>query len=184
MHSVMRTIRMIIQTVLLFGLPIGTTFAQSNAKLDQFRKVLNYKGPEVIYVVIMARDVKGNEKKAVATTLSALGDAVATEEDLDDRDPKILKIIQANDSLVFPFEYKNALSDISFNLYSEADLKKYSKQVNIDSIKKSIAKNPAVNTKLRATMKDWQSKFNNKAKSFNFKKDRMMFADSGRFTLP
>jgi phage pi2 protein 07 len=161
--------------MLLTTILCSPTFAQPKPKLDQFRKVFNHKGKEPVYVVITARDVKGQEKKEVATTMSSLEDAVATELDLNDKDPKIRKSIQANDSVVFNFEYGNSLENISFNLYSETDLKKYAKRVNIDSIKKYISKNPAVNTKLRATSKGWETKFNNKAKAFTVKKERLMF---------
>jgi hypothetical protein len=169
MKSVRFTILMALATIIC-----STTFAQIK-KLDQFRKVFNHKGSEPVYIVIGVRDVKNNEQKEIATTMSALEDAVATEADLDDKDPKIRKMILANDSVVYHFSYKNALSNVSFDLYSESDLKKYAKKVNIDSIRQYISKNPAINTKLRATSKTWQTKYNNKARSFDFKKDRMMF---------
>jgi phage pi2 protein 07 len=153
----------------------STALAQPKSKLDQFRKVLNHKGNEPVYVVISVRDLTSNQKKDVATTIGLLEGAIAIEEDVHERDPKIRKLVQANDSVVFRFQHIDALGNVSFNLYSDADLKKYAKKVNIDSIKQYISKNPAVNTKLRATAKGWETKFDNKAKSFKFKKERMMF---------
>jgi hypothetical protein len=171
----MKLIRLTILPALLMCLCCAMVFAQPK-KLEQFRKVFNHKGKEPIYIVVAFRNLKDNEKKEVATTMALLEGAVAINEDLNDNDPKIRKIIQANDSLVFPFEFRNALDNVSFNLYNDADLRKFAKKVNIDSIRQYISKNPAVNTKLRASSKGWEAKFTNKAKGFDFKKDRLMFA--------
>jgi hypothetical protein len=164
-------------TILIIVASFNSLFCQitRERKSEMFKLAVMNKSTEPSYLVLIAINKKNKVKKEVATTGNLLFGAIKKEYSLKD-DAKIMEIILSNQSMEFEFSNMDALSNIDFNLYDEFEFITYKGSINVDSIKTSINKNPAVNKKLRVSNSNWLFDYSNEAKIFADKKTQVMFA--------